>query len=259
MFDFGTDFIVRQMIINEKFEYNAARKITKDKIASDDKVLYSIKDSRGNTYDYISNLNNNSFYARIKKKSTFDDTHYLYYKINGVCLSDSSISLYIEKIIKTDLFNMVISEDGEKVYCKLQNSHYLMVSMISDDHIEEVVIDNTDKFYYEDFDELNSEQKKRLFDIFYKKNICYNVLEHKVYPLEKELKKDEWYVAGELFFQVKENYYHDMREMSSIPYRKLVIGDRIYNDSTMGLPKYRGIRKITRKELETIMNKIKNV
>lgn len=224
-------------------------------------ITWSVVDNNGNYYDYVSKLNKvseNAFSYFYAGRDTNDDYYYLYFDINGFCLTNNNISLHIEKKTDYPIYDIIYNKKNFTAYLKLNDGkEYLGVCLNKDTNPFLVKMDVDKWLNIEDCEEISNKNKENLYDILYKKNIGYDIVSHKVFTLEKVLKPNEWYVQSDIIFQNKKEFHHDMRQASSIQYITLYMNSHphtIYNNSSMGLPKYMGLRKTTTEEIEHVNN-----
>lgn len=233
----------------ERFPFN--HKEARNIINADYNENLRVIDNEGNVYDYVSKIQkklncDDYFYAKRKDEKNF---RYIFFTVDGKSIqSELNLTLYIEKNTDFGKFDILIGEglESDVVYLKLRAQYeYLVISL-------------RDKFnwfvrgivYYDwlgenNYREANNEEKDRIYKKLYEINIGYDVIRHVSFPLVKELKKECWYKFHNNIFQVKENYVHDLREISDIPYIYCINLDdnTVYKDSVMGLPKNICIQK----------------
>ena len=222
------------------FNYKEARNI----INAEYNENLRIVDNKGNVYDYVSKIQkklrgNDYFYA---KRANEKDFKYIFFSIDGKSIqSELNLILFIEKTTDFGKFDILIGGDKDDiVYLKLRPiNEYLVISMV--DRFQPFVrgIVYSDWFGKEGFREANHEEINRIYQKLYEINMGYDIIRHVSFPLVKELKKDCWYKFYDCIFQVKEDYIHDLREISDIPYIYNISLDtnKVYKDSVMGLPK----------------------
>lgn len=228
------------MVEKYPFNHKEARNIINDGYNDNLRVV----DNEGNVYDYVSKIQkklrgDDYFYA---KRADEKDFKYIFFTIDGKSIqSELNLTLFIEKNTDFGKFDILIGgENDDTVYLKLKAiNEYLVVSMV--DRFQPFVrgIVYSDWFGEEGFREANYEQKDRIYQKLYEINVGYDIVKHTTFPLVKELKKEYWYKYYNNLFQVKEDYVHDLREVSDIPYIYNISLDSnsVYKNSVMGLPK----------------------
>ena len=222
------------------FNHKEARNIINASYNNNSRIV----DNEGNVYDYVSKIQkklhgDDYFYAKRKDEKNF---RYIFFIVDGKSIqSELNLTLYIEKNTDFSKFDILIGGDKDDiVYLKLRPiNEYLVISMV--DRFQPFVrgIVYSDWFGEEGFREANYKEKDKIYQKLYEINVGYDIVKHTTFPLVKELKKDCWYKFYDCIFQVKEDYIHDLREISDIPYIYNISLDtnKVYKDSVMGLPK----------------------
>ena len=228
------------MIKRFSFNHKEARNIINASYNNNSRIV----DNEGNVYDYVSKIQkklhgDDYFYAKRKDEKNF---RYIFFTVDGKSIqSELNLTLYIEKNTDFSKFDILIGGDKDDiVYLKLRPiNEYLVISMV--DRFQPFVrcIVYSDWFGEEGFREANYKEKDKIYQKLYEINVGYDIVKHTTFPLVKELKKDCWYKFYDCIFQVKEDYIHDLREISDIPYIYNISLDtnKVYKDSVMGLPK----------------------
>lgn len=260
------------MIFIEGFDYRTAIDIVKEKYPSFAYTKYRIVDNNNIRYDYISPLKTEKYNSNIISKyfyarqySVDGKRHYLYFNINGFCLTDNDIALHVEKEVNYENA-YIIYNTKNKIVCYKTNATNVYVGInLKEGYNNPIYIDlSVDKWFkFEDCEiSLSSKVKEKLYNILNDLGIYYDKDLHKMCTLEKHILKDNWYATNETIFQSKEDYEYDIKRMASIPYNILFLRDypkTIYYKSKTGLPPYKGVRKATENEIDFVQQKINDI
>lgn len=231
------------MYFLKTFNYKEAKRIIESNSTKD-----KIVDKYDNEYDVISKSDKKENKIFVGKEG---EQYYKYFTLDGKEINGDN-QLFIKTDIDSSEVDLLFAKNKSHILCKLNNDDYLMV-FLCDKPLYLVVHMKTEqqKQFESRYDIMTHDDKHILYEHLYDLDIYYDIVNHCYGKLEKNLKKDEWYCFYNTIFKAKCDMKHDMRTEASIPYE--VYYDfkikTIYENSSLGLPRYIGLRKAEKSEI----------
>lgn len=206
-------------------------------------------DNYGNEYIY-ENMNNGIMWFK-----KLEDNDYYTFNKKGEMLNRKDIFLHIEH--KTDIkkykFLMRIFADDKIFYLKITDYIYFIFETGSCLARHGIVEDHEN--FFRGCHEPNYDDERIMFNRLYELGYGYNREKQEIFPNIGQIHEGKHYVFNNTVFKASHDITYDYRKDNlSIPYEYLVDLDskkqrRMYENATLGLPRYVCIREATEQEI----------
>lgn len=210
-----------------------------------------IFDNYGNEYIFLKSDNSIMIFKKVS-----DDICY-YFDKNGLMLNNTDIFLHIEH--KTDIkkYKYLVRNfyDGQNkaFYLKIYDNCYFKFS--TDNIYADYKFVKEHESYFENCHEPDYDEKRVMFNRLYELGYGYNREKQEVFSNIQMIHEGKHYVFNNTVFKASYDITYDYRKDNlSIPYEYLIdLGSKkqwtMYENSTLGLPKYTCIREATEQEI----------
>lgn len=210
-----------------------------------------VYDNYGNEYIHFKTDNGIMHFKKV------EDNNYYFFNKNGVMLNRKDIFLHIEHktdIKKSKYLVRNLSDVEDKIfYLKISDNCYF--EFRTDTLYAHYQLVKGHEYYFKNCHEPDYDEKKVMFNRLYELGYGYNWAKQEIFQNIDLIQSNKFYIYSNTIFKASHDIVYDYRKDNlSIPYEYLVDLDSkkqriLYENATLGLPKYICIREATEQEI----------